>query len=68
MKIRRVSLCFVLLFVSLLLSSGITLGAQVSPGEIKNPRLKTAEATYFPQIMSLYRAVPTVHTPLPFEL
>jgi hypothetical protein len=68
MKIRRGSLCLVLLFVSLLLSNGIALSAQVSPDEIKNPRLKTAEATYFPQIMSLYRAVPTVHTPLPFEL
>lgn len=68
MKIRRGSLCFVLLFVSLLLSSGVSLRAQVSPDEIKNPRLKTAEATYFPQILALYRAVPAVHTPLPFEL
>jgi hypothetical protein len=68
MKSRRASLCFVLLFVSLQLSGGLILSAQVSPDEIKNPRLKTAEATYFPQILSLYRAVPAVHTPLPFEL
>src|SRR5690348_2401375 len=68
MKIRRASLCFVLSFVSLLLSSGVSLSAQVSPDEIKNPRLKTAQAAYFQQILSLYRAVATIHTPQPFEL
>jgi hypothetical protein len=68
MKNRLNSPWFALLFVSLLLSSGIRLSAQVSPDEIKNPRLKTAEAAYFPQILSLYRAVPAVRTPWPFEL
>ena len=42
--------------------------AQVSPAEIKNPRLKEAETAYFSQIMALYRAVPGIRTPLPFKL
>jgi hypothetical protein len=54
--------------VSLLLPLGKNLKAQVSPDEIKNPRLKAAEAAYFPQMLALYRAVPSIHTPLAFEL
>lgn len=58
-----------LLFASL--SLGLvweSANAQVSPAEIANPRLKAAETAYFSQIMMLYRAVPGIHTPLPFQL
>jgi hypothetical protein len=63
------SMCLLLLLASLLVglvSEGTN--AQVSPAEIKNPHLKEAETAYFSQIMALYRAVPGIHTPLPFEL
>lgn len=66
---KRHSTYVVLLFASLLPASGQrNASAQVSPAEIKNPRLKKVESTYFSQIMSLYRAVPGIRAPLPFEL
>jgi hypothetical protein len=66
---KRHSTYVVLLFVSLLLGlGGRNAKAQVSPAEITNPRLKAAEGAYFSQIMALYRAVPSIRTPLPFEL
>ena len=56
-------------FASLLLGWGPgSAHAQVSPAEITNPRLKTAENAYFSQILALYRAVPGIRTPLPFQL
>ena len=59
----------VLLFASSLLGLGQgNAHAQVSPAEIKNPRLKEAETAYFPQILTLYRAVPGIRTPFSFEL
>lgn len=66
---KRHSSYVVLLFASLLLGLGRqNAKAQVSPAEITNPRLKAAEGAYFSQIMALYRAVPSIHMPLPFEL
>ncbi len=66
---KRHSSYVVLLFASLLIGlGGPKAKAQVSPAEIANPRLKAAEGAYFSQIMALYRAVPSVRTPLPFEL
>jgi hypothetical protein len=66
---NRRSTCVVLLFATLLLGLGQrNVNAQVSPAEIKNPRLKEAETAYFSQIMALYRAVLGIRTPLPFEL
>jgi hypothetical protein len=66
---KRRSTWLVLFFASLLLGLGLgTAHAQVSPAEIKNPRLKEAETAYFPQILTLYRAVPGIRTPLSFEL
>lgn len=60
---------FVLLFVSLLLGMAqLKASAQVSPAEIKNPRLKEAETAYFSQIMALYRSVAGIRTPFPFGL
>jgi hypothetical protein len=61
--------CVALLFASLSLGVGQqNAKAQVSPAEITNPRLKTAENAYFSQIMALYRALPGIHTPLTFQL
>lgn len=68
MGCRRGSLYLLLLFWSLLALGGRNASAQVSPDEIKNPHLKAAEATYFPEILALYRAVPGIHTPLEFQL
>lgn len=66
---KRHSSYAVLLFASLLIGlGGPNAKAQVNPAEITNPRLKAAEGAYFPQIMALYRAVPGIRTPLPFEL
>ncbi len=66
---KRHSSYVVFLFASLLIGlGGPKAKAQVSPAEIVNPRLKAAEGAYFSQIMALYRAVPSIHTPLPFEL
>jgi len=42
--------------------------AQVSPGEIANPKLKAAEETYLPQLRSLQHAISETQFPLPFVL
>lgn len=42
--------------------------AQVSPAEILNPQLRALEETYFPQLMSLNRALRTMKFPFPFVL
>lgn len=42
--------------------------AQVSPGEIANPKLKAAEETYLPQLRSLQHAINDTQFPLPFVL
>jgi len=68
MDCKRASIWFLLLSASLLLLAGRNANAQVSPDEIKNPHLKAAETTYFPEILALYRAVPAIHTPLEFKL
>ena len=66
---NRRSMWFVLFLASLLFGFGQgNAQAQVSPAEIKNPRLKEAETAYFPQILALYRAVPGIRTPFSFEL
>jgi hypothetical protein len=68
MMSKRRSTWFVLFFASLLSFGQGNAQAQVSPAEIKNPRLKEAETAYFSQILALYRAVPGIRTPLSFEL
>ncbi len=66
---KRRSICLLLLLAILLLGFGLgNMKAQVSPAEITNPRLKAAEGAYFSQILALYRAVPSIRTPLPFAL
>ena len=42
--------------------------AQVSPGEIANPKLKAAEQEYLPQLRSLQHAINETQFPLPFIL
>lgn len=42
--------------------------AQVSPGEIANPKLKAAEETYLPQLRSLQHAINETQFSLPFVL
>jgi hypothetical protein len=57
------------MFTILVLGFGLeSAKAQISPAEIANPRLKAAEGAYFSRILALYRAVPSIRTPLPFEL
>jgi hypothetical protein len=42
--------------------------AQVSPGEIANPKLKAAEQEYLPQLRSLQHSINDTKFPLPFIL
>jgi hypothetical protein len=42
--------------------------AQVSPAEITDPQLKTAEKNYYSQLLSLYRAITALKTPFPLQL
>jgi len=42
--------------------------AQVTPGEIANPKLKAAEEAYLPQIRSLQHAINDTQFALPFVL
>lgn len=42
--------------------------AQVSPGEITNPKLKAVEQEYLPQLRSLQHAIGEARFPLPFIL
>jgi hypothetical protein len=42
--------------------------AQVSPGEIPNPKLNAAEQAYLPQLRSLQQAINETQFPLPFIL
>jgi len=42
--------------------------AQVSPAEITDPQLKAAEKNYYPQLLSLYRAIGALKTPFPLRL
>lgn len=57
----------VLLLGELLAGAGVS-RAQVSPGEILNPRLKTSEAKYLPQLIALNRAISAMKFPFPFVL
>ncbi len=54
-------------FAGILLVASSAL-AQVSPGEIANPNLKTAEQEYLPQIRSLQHAINETQFPFPFIL
>lgn len=66
---KRRSIWPALLFAGLLFFCGReNAGAQVTPAEIVNPRLKAAETTYFPQILALYHDIPQGHAPFPFQL
>jgi hypothetical protein len=54
-------------FAVILLAVGSAF-AQVSPGEIANPKLKAAEETYLPQLRSLQHEINETQFPLPFIL
>jgi hypothetical protein len=58
---------------ALVVCAAVVLGAgsacaQVSPGEIVNPNLKSAEQEYLPQLRSLQHAIGETKFPLPFIL
>jgi hypothetical protein len=56
-----------LLGFAILLAASSAL-AQVSPGEIADPKLKAAEEEYLPQLRSLQHAINETQFPLPFIL
>src|SRR6516165_11521902 len=51
---------------ALLLS--LTVQAQISPNEIRDPDLKALEKEYFPQLKSLNQAISKMHFPFIFYL
>jgi hypothetical protein len=64
---------FTVFVYALLVCAAVLLGAgsacaQVSPGEIVNPNLKSAEQEYLPQLRSLQHAIGETRFPLPFIL
>ncbi len=64
---NRIFACAVLNFAITLLTVGSAF-AQVSPAEIANPKLKSAEQEYLPQLRSLQKAIGETKFPLPFIL
>jgi hypothetical protein len=54
-------------FAALLLGAG-SARAQVSPGEIANPKLKATEQAYLAQLQSLHHAIGETKFPFPFIL
>jgi hypothetical protein len=68
MNCRKRSLVHALqTFAVILLAVGSAF-AQVSPGEIANPKLKAAEQEYLPQLRSLQHSINDTKFPLPFIL
>jgi hypothetical protein len=64
---------FIAFVYALVVCAAVLLGAgsacaQVSPGEIVNPNLKSAEKEYLPQLRSLQHAIGETRFPLPFIL
>jgi len=56
------------LLPAMIFFSGVVGLAQVSPAEVLNPQLKTAEQTYFPQLEALNRAITSTQFPFAFQL
>jgi hypothetical protein len=56
------------MFVAALLGWNGRAAAQVSPSEITNPRLRSAEQTYFQQLINFNRAISGLRFPFPFVL
>lgn len=54
--------------VALLLAGTYGTSAQVSPAEIPNPRLKSAEEAYLPQLKTLNHDIASLKFPYPFQL
>jgi hypothetical protein len=50
------------------LGSGVAASAQVSPNEILDPRLKSLEKEYLPQLKTINQEVFKIHFPFPFFL
>ncbi len=65
---RRQTCGTLVLLPALIFFSGVAGLAQVSPAEVLNPRLKTAEQTYFPQLEALNRAISSTQFPFAFQL
>ncbi len=65
---RQSAWTFVMVWVTLLLSSAAPGLAQISPTEILNPRLKATEQTYLAQLVALNRAVAKMKFPFTFSL
>src|ERR1700730_6012577 len=63
---NRVLTCAWLAIMSL--GSGVAASAQVSPNEILDPRLKSLEKQYLPQLKTMNQEVFKIHFPFPFYL
>src|ERR1700719_3040164 len=63
---NRVLTCQRLAIMSL--GSGVAASAQVSPNEILDPRLKSLEKQYLPQLKTINQEVFKIHFPFPFYL
>jgi hypothetical protein len=68
MNCRNRILEYALLGFAGILLAASSARAQVSPGEIANPNLKTAEQEYLPQIRLLQHAINETQFPFPFIL
>lgn len=67
-KHRRFAFAHALLAIAIGLLAASSVFAQVSPTEISNPKLKSAEQEYLPQLQSLQHAIAKAEFPLPFIL
>src|ERR1700680_1116673 len=68
MNWRNRPFAYALLGFAIVLLAGSSALAQVSPGEIANPKLKDAEQEYLPRLRSLQHAIGETQFPLPFIL
>src|SRR5260370_9972365 len=68
MNCRNRTFAHALLDLAIILLAANSVLAQVSPGEIANPKLKAAEQEYLPQLRSLQHAINETQFPLPFIL
>jgi hypothetical protein len=68
MNCRNRTFAHALLDIAIVLLAATSVLAQVSPGEIANLKLKTAEQEYLPQLRSLQHAINETQFPLPFIL
>jgi len=65
---RTFAFAYALLDFGIVLLVASSALAQVSPAEIVNPKLRTAEQEYLPQLQSLHHAIGETQFPLPFIL